>query len=618
MKKFGVPPDPFAETDGTAAALRQIAEDGARKWHTRAAALLSLVQMAQMDHCRKGNSRSDTLQWLLEMLNWEEEKEEEENIDIRFALVSGLGTMLKGVEQTETKDGIMLVAAEDEPLLLSALKQSANGVVVEALADLKAHSDGLMDWVSNESSLIADGVWPMRHLLHVFCIKTATSGSQDRAEKLWQQLFGRVHAVSEETFNKEQDDVLEGLMICPAMRDDRLPLFLHLLLSGGVKQRSRVIKVAAKISMHCLRESRESLDMLAQALLSDVVEGCLLADLLQGGSLLADLLKSELNQTNLRQSSNVFRYLTESLGPVAEEGLAAPKRVVEFLVEFEKSQAEQRQRQEKEQEQGRARASASAIERASVENLAVAVEKSKTEQRQQKERKEALYEGTQPAQTIYNDNVRRRALTSRLSLQNLAVSVEHFMPEDIKNAADDPVCALTLYCATRLWSSSGLMQERKTKDIADLLSLSEPELEDAEDAFKNLLALKEPWVSGHGEKGGKWEQNLSEIMRNETRCLGRLLFTSFLEYIRRRQIIMKDSGTEQIEEWVSQLKPSDTTGRLEQQLLRKEVRIGRRLQELPSWAGLVSAAQCSRHKVLSLADSRGLPSYLQLKHSHSY
>jgi hypothetical protein len=62
MKKFGVPPDPFAETDGTAAALRQIAEDGASKWHTRAAAVLSLVQMAQMDHCRKGNGRSDTLQ----------------------------------------------------------------------------------------------------------------------------------------------------------------------------------------------------------------------------------------------------------------------------------------------------------------------------------------------------------------------------------------------------------------------------------------------------------------------------------------------------------------------------------------------------------------------------
>jgi hypothetical protein len=43
MKKFVVPPDPFAETDGTATALKQIAEDGASKWHKRAAALLSLT-----------------------------------------------------------------------------------------------------------------------------------------------------------------------------------------------------------------------------------------------------------------------------------------------------------------------------------------------------------------------------------------------------------------------------------------------------------------------------------------------------------------------------------------------------------------------------------------------
>ncbi len=63
-------------------------------------------------------------------------------------------------------------------------------------------------------------------------------------------------------------------------RVDRSHLFLvYILMSGGIKQRSRVIKVVAEISMHFLRESRESFDMLPQALLSDVVEGCSLADL---------------------------------------------------------------------------------------------------------------------------------------------------------------------------------------------------------------------------------------------------------------------------------------------------------------------------------------------------
>jgi hypothetical protein len=335
MKKFGVPPDPFAETDGTAAALKQIAEDGASKWHTRAAAVLSLVQIAQMDHCRKSNGRSDTLQWLLEMLKLDQSE------DILYALVAGLGTLLKGLEQTESKDGILLVAAEDEPvLLLSALKQSANGVVVEAVADLKAYSDGLMDWILKESTLIAEGVWPMRHLLYVFCIKAAASGNQDRAEKLVQQLFGRVHAVSEETFEEEPGDVLQGLnMICQSMRDERMQLFLNLLKMGEVKKRSRVMQVAAELGMQFVSKSRESLDALAQALLSGVDEGCTLADLMESGSLLAALLcdESDRKHKSLKESSQVSVYLLESLGPTADQGLEAPKRVVDFLVEFEKS-----------------------------------------------------------------------------------------------------------------------------------------------------------------------------------------------------------------------------------------------------------------------------------------
>ena len=94
--------------------------------------------------------------------------------------------------------------------------------------------------------------------------------------------------MSEETFNKEQDDVLKGLnMRCPSMRDDRFSLCLHLLKSGEVKHRSRVMQVAAELGMQFVSKSRESLDTLAQALLSEVAEGCTLADLMEGGSLLA-------------------------------------------------------------------------------------------------------------------------------------------------------------------------------------------------------------------------------------------------------------------------------------------------------------------------------------------
>jgi hypothetical protein len=524
--------------------------------------------MAQMDHCRKGNGRSDTLQWLLAMLT------PDQNEDICFALVKGLGTLLKGLEQTETEDGIILqesfeiilVAAKDEPLLLSALKKSANRVVVEAVSDLKAYSDGLMDWVSNESSLIAEGVWPMRHLLHVFCIKTATSGNRERAEKLGQQLFGRVHAVAQDSFQSmtEKGAVVKALeMLCNVIRDDMSSLFLHLLKSGVVLQRARVIQVAAEVSMSVQRESHEALAKLAQALLSDVIEGCTLTDLMQGGSLLAVLLRDESEVVNLRESSKVFRYLIESFGLAAEQGLESsilPKRVVHFLVEFEKHHMAD------------SAAAASRIE---------TVEKKKMNPKEKrKEDKEH---------------------SEHLSLKSLAAAVEDFTPRYLSTLIGQPENPLNLYCAARLWATSGLMQERTSEEIAAWLSLSEAMAKEAEDAFTNLQGLKEPWVSGHGCKDGIWLQHVFEGMQDDRRyvvegmqddtkivCLG-LLFTSFLKYIREGQRSLNDmSGLERIEETVNQWKPSGRSGPLEQQLLLKELRIGRRVEELRSWTGVVS------------------------------
>ena len=73
-----------------------------------------------------------------------------------------------------------------------------------------------------------------------------------------------MHAIPEDVFQKESGDLLTGLnMICQAMRDDRLSLFLHLLMSGEVKQRLRVMQVTAELGMQFVSKSRESLDTLA-------------------------------------------------------------------------------------------------------------------------------------------------------------------------------------------------------------------------------------------------------------------------------------------------------------------------------------------------------------------
>jgi hypothetical protein len=86
--------------------------------------------------------------------------------------------------------------------------------------------------------------------------------------------------------------------------------------------------------------------------------------------------------------------------------------------------------------------------------------------------------------------------------------------------------------------------------IADRLSLSLSKSQEYEETF---AGLRKPWMAVHGPQNGKWDESMTEIMRDETRCLGRFYFTSLLEYIRERQMSMKDiSGLESIEKTVRQ------------------------------------------------------------------
>jgi len=84
IKKFGVPPDPFALTDGIVTELMRIAHHNGGIWYTRAAANSSVVQIAQMHRSQQGDcsdeavmlqgrqihDRSETLRWLLGMLEY--------------------------------------------------------------------------------------------------------------------------------------------------------------------------------------------------------------------------------------------------------------------------------------------------------------------------------------------------------------------------------------------------------------------------------------------------------------------------------------------------------------------------------------------------------------------
>ena len=102
-----------------------------------------------------------------------------------------------------------------------------------------------------------------------------------------------------------------------------------------------------------------------------------------------------------------------------------------------------------------------------------------------------------------------------LSLEILAAAVEDFKPRHLSTLIRQPEKPLTLYCAARLWETSGLLQERTSEEIDDWLSLSEAMTKEAEDALTILQGLKEPWVSGHGCKDDRWQQRVLEGMCDE-------------------------------------------------------------------------------------------------------
>ena len=119
-----------------------------------------------------------------------------------------------------------------------------------------------------------------------------------------------------------------------------------------------------------------------------------------------------------------------------------------------------------------------------------------------------------------------------ISLETLELAVKTFTPKMLKTYTLDDKDSLILYCAAKLWETSGLIQQ---EDNHKKLSLSDSQsfvanffLKTAEDAFQNLMALRSPWIAGYKHKDGRWEQAVCNLMQDRTLGLGPLLFTMVL------------------------------------------------------------------------------------------
>jgi len=178
-----------------------------------------------------------------------------------------------------------------------------------------------------------------------------------------------------------------------------------------------------------------------------------------------------------------------------------------------------------------------------------------------------------------------------VSLHILADELADFTPQMLKNPRKK-VNLIEYYCAARLWADTGLFQQSiatdvdTAKHVAKCLALSDAQSVRYEDAYS---AITEPWKSEFSERNnGRWDQAVSELMQDK--MLGRIFFKHILLFIRDRQGAMAGSELTKLEAHLQQWQTSDVTKQLEKQFLLKELRIGKRSQEFPTWMGLISSA----------------------------
>jgi hypothetical protein len=182
------------------------------------------------------------------------------------------------------------------------------------------------------------------------------------------------------------------------------------------------------------------LETLEESLFADVVEGYTVADLMEGVSLFGNLQRdeSDCKPRSLRDSSKVFVFLMESFGPAADQGIEAPKHVVDFLVEFEKNQLS-------------AAAVAAVAEAAAAAGKATAAgNRFATKEKRTEDKEQSEHLSHESLTSTVED------FTSRDLVESVVGDVEFVVGADLITLIRQPEKPLNLYCAaTVLLHSTG-------------------------------------------------------------------------------------------------------------------------------------------------------------------
>jgi hypothetical protein len=632
MSQFRVPPNPFA--DETVPKLKGIAEDTNFAWHKRAAAMLSLAQIAQMKHCSRSD-RAETIGWSLKMLQSESVVLE----NVQFALVKALGTMLEEGGESAAGSGIMLQPEDESLLLQPGLRESV--AVANALSDLKIYSAGLVDWLEREPSLIAQGQWPIRHV-RFLCENVAASKNSQMASHLINSLLLRLHSSSFQMSDREF--LFQGLDAA-TFRSRAATNYLvatrvlPFLESGDAEQRARVLKAAVDTNVRF--EGEDATSRLARCLLLEV--GPTSAHESSRTSLLAYVLKREAETygySSLRERSGVFVFLVNIMAQSTGDSQQVVSR---YLKDFEKVHVEENPKQGKQEPGSPAPTLAYGEDDEKMDEDGLFSADAENELDSERDRATPAlhtnpsyalscslsHERTSHAQeqnstadrVIIHPSLRRLKIeAAELSndSDNSGVSAKP-MGEDASASADKPVLltrniplidwhlkdflpgildqkagstktdVCERYCAASLWTSSGLLQETGAEKIDIWMLLQGDEPAHVAKALKDLQHLKNPWMTGCEGTDGEWERQVFEALQQEV--LGRFIFAILLSYIREKVMREPSSALEGfslLSKKIRQWDAKTDEKRLEQQFLLKELCIGRRNEHLPSWSGGVT------------------------------
>jgi len=206
--------------------------------------------------------------------------------------------------------------------------------------------------------------------------------------------------------------------------------------------------------------------------------------------------------------------------------------------------------------------------------------------REVKDRSDSPYHITDKTGKVLDDMEYLMVKTSTLKVLDVQI-----LQIGLQKRIASEKCVLAL-----LWERSGLIPNSLSQAALSevLAEYGDNAVIRSNELYKGLCDLSEPWFQGHVLKDEKWAKEVCSALR--LKIMGRFIFAIVLKYIReqfQRDVVRAEHDLKMLSTQIQRWTTDGAEEQMERQFLLKELRIGRRAVELPSWTGFVSSLHSS-------------------------